>query len=237
MDIRENKEDIENIENTYIVIFVGGKNKRMKRTAPYSSFNDIKVSYPIELSSKEGIIPIFEKLIKDLEGIGGNIYLLSDNKEKKEKIGGYVKRKGIGAECTSKNIETKDRLLFFGEKKSIIDKPVFLLIVAGDSIFEGKENISVNEEIKDFVEKAKELIENKGTKVVWGVIPQENYKGGEESLKNQTKCVVDENNRVISARKNCEPKEGEKLFASLIFARADIFFRLIKKAKDVHDIY
>ncbi|MGC8812770.1 MAG: hypothetical protein ACP5O8_04285, partial [Candidatus Aenigmatarchaeota archaeon] len=148
--------------------------------------------------------------------------------------------KGIGAECIyvelSEDVGTKDILLSFGEKKNIIDKPAFLLIVAGDSIFEGKENISVNEEIKDFVEKAKELIENKGAKVVWGVIPQENYKGGEKSLKAQTKCVVDEN-RVISARKNCEPKEGEKLFASLIFARADILFRLIKRAKDVHGLY
>ncbi|MGC9132340.1 MAG: hypothetical protein ACP5HJ_01685, partial [Candidatus Micrarchaeia archaeon] len=185
---------------------------------------------------------IFERLVNHLKELKiENIYLLTDSEDEQERFSKYIKKKNWeGVYCFYiKEQGTGNTLLSFKEENKDKLKENFL-IIAGDSIFEKKEE-EVKEVFKNFIEEGKKLIQNKNARIVRGIIQLENYKGGKESLINQTKCKIDKNNIVISARKKCEPEKNEKLFTSLILVTPEIFqllddFKEKNNEFDIHDL-
>ncbi|MGB9703687.1 MAG: hypothetical protein ACPLXS_03190, partial [Candidatus Micrarchaeales archaeon] len=157
------------------VIFVGGRNERMQ-SEPYTAFLP-KTALPLTLTPRPEAI--FERLVNHLKELEiENIYLLTDSEDEQERFSKYIKKKNWeGVYCFYiKEQGTGNTLLSFKEENKDKLKENFL-IIAGDSIFEKKEE-EVKEVFKNFIEEGKKLIQNKNARIVRGIIQLENYKGG-----------------------------------------------------------
>jgi NDP-sugar pyrophosphorylase family protein len=202
------------------VLLFGGKGERMQSDPSFQLYPH-KSFYPKKLIPYE---PPFLDILRVLKELNiETFYILVTDEEVEKRLEGYFNQIKVKKEL--KNVTVYFKLNKGGgiatdllRVENEIKEPFF--ICCSDIIFEEKEENSLIEKFKKFVEKSEKLLEsNNNVALIALAVPFNNCIGSNSTLSNKTLLKINEENKKVEMH-----KKGSTIFPLLIRDIKDVNF-------------